>query len=87
MILTVMAGTAQFERSRIRERQVEGIAAAKLAGKYRGRKPKLTLAAVQALQAQGLKPAQIAKELHCARQSVYRVLETVAPEGGTATLA
>ena len=35
LMLTVMAGIAQFERGRIRERQ-EGIAHAKAAGKYRG---------------------------------------------------
>jgi DNA invertase Pin-like site-specific DNA recombinase len=38
LMLTVMAGIAQFERGRLRERQAEGIARAKAAGKYRGRK-------------------------------------------------
>ena len=38
-ILTVFAGLAELERETIRERQREGIAIAKAAGKYKGRKP------------------------------------------------
>lgn len=36
-LLTVMAGVAQLERDLIRQRQAEGIALAKEAGKYKGR--------------------------------------------------
>lgn len=43
LMLTIMAAAvAQFERSLILERQREGIAIAKAAGKYTGRKPSLT---------------------------------------------
>ena len=38
-MLTVFAAMAQLEREQILERQAEGIAAAKEAGKYKGRKP------------------------------------------------
>ena len=38
-ILTVFAGLAELERETIRERQREGIAIAKAAGKYKGRQP------------------------------------------------
>jgi DNA invertase Pin-like site-specific DNA recombinase len=42
LLLSVMGAFAQFERELIRERQREGIALAKKAGVYRGRKPSLT---------------------------------------------
>lgn len=39
LMLTVLGGVAQFEREVMLERQREGIAKAKAAGKYKGRKP------------------------------------------------
>ena len=42
LLLSVMGAFAEFERSLIRERQREGIALAKKAGVYKGRKPSLT---------------------------------------------
>lgn len=39
LMLTVFAGLAQFERECLLQRQSEGIAIAKKAGKYKGRKP------------------------------------------------
>jgi len=39
LMLTVFAGLYQFEREVMLDRQAEGIAAAKAAGKYKGRKP------------------------------------------------
>jgi DNA invertase Pin-like site-specific DNA recombinase len=39
LMLTVLGGVAQFEREIMLERQREGLAKAKSAGKYRGRKP------------------------------------------------
>ncbi|KSU60861.1 MULTISPECIES: recombinase family protein [unclassified Gordonia (in: high G+C Gram-positive bacteria)] len=41
LMMQVMGAVAQFERSLIVERQREGIAVAKAAGKYKGRKPSL----------------------------------------------
>jgi DNA invertase Pin-like site-specific DNA recombinase len=38
-MVTVLGGVAQFEREMMLERQREGIAKAKSAGKYKGRKP------------------------------------------------
>ena len=38
-MLTVLGGVAQFEREMMLERQRQGIAKAKSAGKYKGRKP------------------------------------------------
>ncbi|WP_239465127.1 recombinase family protein, partial [Desulfovibrio piger] len=37
--LQIIGAVAQFERAMIKERQREGIAIAKAAGKYKGRKP------------------------------------------------
>ena len=42
LMLNVMGAVAEFERSLILERQREGIAIAKRAGKYKGRVPSLT---------------------------------------------
>jgi len=39
LMLTIFAGLYQFEREMMLERQAEGIAEAKKAGKYKGRKP------------------------------------------------
>ena len=76
LILTLMVGVATFERGRIRERQLEGIAKAKAAGKYRGRKPSpITIEAINALKAKGLPMSKIATELKCGRASLYRALE------------
>lgn len=41
-LLTVMAGVSQLERDLIKQRQAEGVALAKNAGKYRGRIKKYT---------------------------------------------
>ena len=39
MLLSLLAYVAQTERQKMRQRQAEGIAVAKAAGKYTGRKP------------------------------------------------
>ena len=68
---------AEFETNLRRERQMEGIAAAKARGVYKGkgRKPTIDAAEAQRLHAEGkLGPAAIAKRLGIGRASVYRVL-------------
>ena len=57
------------------ERQAEGIAKAKAAGVYRGRKPSVDAVEVRRLEAEGFGASQIAKQLKIGRASVYRVLE------------
>ena len=42
LLLSVMGAFGEFERSLIRERQLEGIAIARSRGKCKGRKPALT---------------------------------------------
>jgi DNA invertase Pin-like site-specific DNA recombinase len=51
LLLSVMGAFAEFERSLLKERQREGIAIAKKAGVYKGRKPSLTAERVAQLSA------------------------------------
>ena len=76
LMLTLLGGVAEFERSIMLERQREGIAKAKAAGKYKGRKPTAMAKSddVLALKAKGMKPNDIAKEVGIGRASVYRIL-------------
>jgi DNA invertase Pin-like site-specific DNA recombinase len=76
LILTVLAGTAAWERAVMLERQLEGIAKAKAAGKYRGRAPtaRRQTETVRALHADGAKVAEIVRQVGISRASVYRCL-------------
>jgi DNA invertase Pin-like site-specific DNA recombinase len=73
--LDMLGVFAEFETNLRRERQAEGIAKAKKAGVYRGRKPSVDAVEVRRLKAEGLGASQIAKRLKIGRASVYRVLE------------
>src|SRR5271156_7189813 len=73
--LDMLGVFAEFETNLRRERQLEGISAAKARGIYKGRKPSIDAAQISALRADGLGPTEIAKRLGVARVSVYRVLE------------
>ena len=72
--LDMLGVFAEFETNLRRERQMEGIAKAKAAGVYKGRKPSIDPVAVRKLRDEGLGPAAIAKRLKIGRASVYRVL-------------
>jgi DNA invertase Pin-like site-specific DNA recombinase len=74
--LDMLGVFAEFETNLRRERQMEGIAKAKAAGVYKGRKPSIDSSAVRKLRQEGLGPAAIAKRLKIGRASVYRVLAT-----------
>ena len=74
MILDMLGVFAEFETNLRRERQLEGIAKAKAAGVYKGRKPSIDRKAVAKLKAEGLGAAAIAKRLKIGRASVYRLL-------------
>jgi DNA invertase Pin-like site-specific DNA recombinase len=73
--LQMLGVFAQFETAIRRERQMEGIAKAKAAGVYKGRKPSVSFDEVRQLKGEGLNPTQIAKRLKIGRGSVYRALE------------
>ena len=73
--LDMLGVFAEFETNLRRERQSEGIAAAKGRGVYKGRKPGIDPAEVRRLrEVDKLGPAAIAKRLGIGRASVYRVL-------------
>lgn len=74
LVLGILGAVAEFEADIRRERQLEGIAKAKVAGVYKGRKPSVDVEAVKALKAAGKGPADIARELGIGRASVYRAL-------------
>ena len=65
---------AEFETNLRRERQLEGIAAAKKAGVYKGRPVSIDAAAVKALATEGVGGSEIARRLGIGRASVYRLL-------------
>jgi DNA invertase Pin-like site-specific DNA recombinase len=73
--LDMLGVFAEFETNLRKERQLEGIAKARAAGVYKGRKPSIETAQVRELRAQGLGATEIAKALGIGRASVYRVLE------------
>lgn len=75
LVLGILGAVAEFEADIRKERQLEGIAKAKEAGVYKGRKPSVNVEAVKALKVAGKGPAEIAKELGIGRASVYRALE------------
>ena len=72
--LDMLGVFAEFETNLRRERQMEGIAAAKARGVYKGRPASIEAADVAALKAEGLGATEIAKRLGIGRGSVYRVL-------------
>ena len=72
--LDMLGVFAEFETNLRRERQMEGIAKAKAAGVYKGRKPSIDPADVAKLKREGLGASEIAKRLKIGRASVYRAL-------------
>ncbi len=70
----MLAVFAQFETDVRRERQAEGIAKAKKAGVYTGGKARIDRDRVNALSADGMGPAAIARKLGVSRMSIYRIL-------------
>lgn len=73
--LQMLGVFAQFETSIRKERQLEGIAKAKEAGAYKGRKPSVNADEIKRLSLEGLGATAIAKKLGVGRASVYRALE------------
>lgn len=73
--LQMLGVFAEFETAIRRERQLEGIAKAKAAGVYKGRKPSVPVEDVKRLKGEGMGAAQIAKLLGIARSSVYEALK------------
>lgn len=72
--LDMLGVFAEFETNLRRERQMEGIARAKAAGVYKGRKPSVDAARMRALHAEDIGPRAIAAELGVSRSTIWRVL-------------
>jgi DNA invertase Pin-like site-specific DNA recombinase len=73
--LDMLGVFAEFETNLRKERQLEGIAKAKAAGVYKGRKPSIPVDEVKALRSAGKGATEIAEELGISRKSVYRAFE------------
>ena len=76
LMLQVLGAVAEFERAIMLERQREGIAKAKAAGKYKGRARTAMAKAgeVEAMLAAGVNPSDVARQLGIGRSSVYRAI-------------
>ena len=74
--LSMLGVFAEFENNLRRERQMEGINAAKARGVYKGRKPSIKSDDIRRLRREGLGATAIAKKLGVGRASVYRVVKT-----------
>lgn len=77
LMLGILGSFAEFERAIIRERQAEGIALAKKAGKYKGRRRALTPAQVEQARIRadaGESKVSIARDLGVGRSTLYRAL-------------
>jgi DNA invertase Pin-like site-specific DNA recombinase len=77
----VFGAVASFERKLMLERQREGIAKARVEGRYTGRKPTVRNQAetIRAMMAAGDGPTAIARKLMVARSSVYAALKALPP--------
>ncbi len=77
LLLQMLGAVAEFEREIIRERQLEGIAKAKAAGRYKGRRSKFSAAdldAMQELKDGGTSISEIGRRYAVSRQAVYKLL-------------
>lgn len=78
-MLTVMGAFAELERETIKERQAEGIAAAKARGAYAHRPKKLTdeqVAEAAQKRQDGVSVADLARGLGVSRQTLYTALKS-----------
>ena len=78
LLLGVLGSFAEFERAIFRERQAEGIALAKKAGRYKGRQRALTPEQSNEIRKQakaGARPTELAKAFGVSRSTIYRELQ------------
>lgn len=74
LTLAILGAVAAFEADLRAERQAEGIARAKVEGKYRGRSRSHDYNQIKKLHQQGISPSEIARLLAVGRTTVYRAL-------------
>ena len=75
---------AEFETNLRRERQAEGIKAARQRGVYRGRPPNIDITEIQARLGEGQTPTQIAREMGISRGTVYKAKAQMTSGNGKA---
>ena len=74
LLLSMLGAVAEFERALLLERQREGIALARAAGRYKGRRPTLSAARIAEIRRRaeaGEKKAALAHEFGVSRETVY----------------
>jgi DNA invertase Pin-like site-specific DNA recombinase len=79
LLLSMLGAVAEFERALILERQREGIAIAKAAGKYRGRRPVLSadrVAQIRERLVAGESKVSLAREFGISRETLYAYLKS-----------
>ena len=78
LMLTMLGAIAQFERNLLLERQKEGILAAKLKGKYRGKQSRFSEKDIQTMKERFNKPetnkSALARDFGITRQHLYRLV-------------
>ena len=74
LMLTVLAAVAEFERNLMLERQREGIAIAKAAGRFKGRKRSVDRERARRL-AGDIGAAAAAREMNVDRRTIHRILK------------
>ncbi|HEM6630823.1 recombinase family protein [Citrobacter amalonaticus] len=76
LMLTMIGAIATFEREMMLERQAEGIALAKLKGRYKGRKPTARNKSQEVIEMlnQGLSKPEISRQLGIGITSIYRIV-------------
>ena len=74
--LDMLSVFAEFKTNLRRERQMEGVAKAKAAGKYTGRPASIDAVRLREMKFNGASVKEISAELGISRASVYRALET-----------
>ena len=81
-MLTMIGAIATFEREMMLERQAEGIALAKLKGKYKGRKATARSKSqeVIALLEKGFSKPEISRQLGIGITSIYRIIRVNRPD-------
>ena len=83
LMLQMMGAFSQFERSMIKKRQAEGIAAAKARpdSPYKGRKPSIDRKVILQMLEAGHSIAGISRTTNISRQSVYRIKRDASAKG------
>jgi DNA invertase Pin-like site-specific DNA recombinase len=74
LALAVLAAVAEIETEIRKERQRDGIARAKERAVYQGSRPQIDGDQVRSMNAAGLRPSELCRQLNIGRASVYRLL-------------